>query len=57
MYAIAIIKCQMQESLLLMSANITTKQRIKIKHYFIWESCKKKRHRFYQYLPTRPYRT
>ena len=40
MYAIAIIKCQMQESLLLKCANITSKQRLKIKHYFIWKSCK-----------------
>ncbi len=41
MYAIAIMNCQMQESLLLKCANITSKQRIKIKDYFIWESCKK----------------
>jgi hypothetical protein len=42
MYAIAIMKCQMQESLLLKCVNITLQERIKIKAYFIPESCKKK---------------
>ena len=41
MYAIAIMKCQMQESLLLKCANITPRSLIKIKAYFIPESCKK----------------
>ena len=41
MYAIAIMNYQMQESLLLKCTNITRNKRIKIKVYFISESCKK----------------